>query len=267
MLGLAEYTVLAAELKQLGIRAQTDLSELLDPGMSRDKVTKLAVSHAATYYKDYKSLLKSGLNEIGLNALSYYSDQIGSEIGDPEKFVSDIVDRNYRTKYYGNTLSKKLDMNFLRFTRNINRSALWGKEYQGLHQLFVHSVPYGSQYNIDKRILLAMAVKVEQDVAKAVAKKEDLRLIRWTLSHAHAVPDICDDLSTNVDKGVVNYIEENNLQLNPKGVYFIEELPPPPHPNCRCEYLLVTGKERDRDTKVKRAFNKVKSLLSRLRNK
>lgn len=263
MLGLAEYSVLSQELYRLGSDAEKKIGDQLLPDTTKTEAIDIAKEAAFEYYDNYEQLLQAGLVEIADNATAYYGDKTGIEM--PKDFSAGIVVKAYEEDYFGATLAKRLLVNRRRLERNITRTAQVGTD--ALKGLITDPIPFGSQHNIDKRVLLASAVKIEQDVVKEfVDKHEEDPLIRWTLSSFHAVPDICDDLANSVDKGVVAYMKANNIDEDPKGLYTADSLPHPPHPNCQCEYHLVTQKSQS-ISPVKRTVRTIKNLLERFRGK
>lgn len=266
MLGLAEYTVLSTDLWQQALISQQKINTALAANLTKQQAIKVTQQFAKEYVQAYRGILDSGLQEIAGNAIDYYQAQLGFEVANPEQVVSALLKDSYKSRYYGVTLERRLAINEQRLMRNIGKAALWGAEYEGLKRLLTHPVPYGAQFNFDKRILLAQSVKIEQDVAKVMGDQANIVLVKWNVSALHPKPDICDEYATYQSKSVVKYIEDNRLDINPKGVYFLNELPPPPHPNCMCEYGLVQGK-RVTGGPVKRTISKIRNLLQRFRSK
>lgn len=263
MLGLAEYVAMSAELLKVAKGHQADITRKLDPEMAKMEAIKMARIHAGAYQDDFETLLKGSLTEVGENAAVYYEGKTGIELANRASFVKKLVETNWKERYYGATIAQRLLLNRNRLDRVTRQTASWGKDYKGLTQLLVDPVPYGSQFNIDKRLLLAQSVKIEQDTAKAFA---DGKLIRWSLSPRHKQECLCDDYARAIDKEVVNFIEQNSLKIDPKGLYTPSSLPRPPHPNCQCEFGIVTGESETRGP-VKRAIDKVRSLIKRIRGK
>ncbi len=57
-----------------------------------------------------------------------------------------------------------------------------------------------------------------------------------------------------------------NINENPKGLYFVDDLPLPPHPNCQCEYGMVVKGKTQITTKIKRTLRKVQNILNRIKS-
>lgn len=263
MLALAEYSVLSQELLRLARQAESKIDESIDSDMFKASAIKITKEIALAYYDDYQALLESGLLEIAENAVSFYEQK--SDVQLKKGFVKDVVNKAYEERYFGAALAQRIIVNRKRLERNITKSSQ--VSVNALKGVLTNPVPFGAQYNIDKRVLLATAVKIEQDVAKEFAESEEHSLIRWRLSPMHAKPDVCDELATNVDKSVVSYLEKHKIKENPKGLYFANSLPHPPHPNCQCEYSLVTGRTKSTSGRVKRTVRTIRRLLERFKGK
>lgn len=257
MLGLSEYTIAKAELWQLILRTQEDLTSNLEGKLTKTQAIRAAEEAANLYYNEYQKVLKQGLAQVASNAINEYQQQVGVTLDDADEVVKNLVDANFGQKYFNESLKKRLEVNKTSMLNRIEKAAVWGSEYAGLKRFFAEPTPYGSQYNRDNRVLLAQSAKIEQDAARYMADYAGAELIKWSLSHLHPKPDICDDLALAVDPEVVRYAEENKLDLDPRGVYFVKDLPYPPHPNCMCEYSIVTG-----EGKSKRARRKTSKALS-----
>lgn len=263
MLGLAEYVVISQEILRLGQEAEANVANQLTPGMTKQKAISITKDEMLAYYDNYQTALENGLEEIANNAVGYYSDQ--AEVDVPEGLANKLVKSAYGEKYYGATLLQRLVVNKKRLERNITRSAQVSQE--ALTKVITDPIPFGSQYHVDKRVLLATAAKLEQDTAKEFARKEQHPLINWKTSSFHAKPDVCDDLANAVDKTVVSYIKSNKLDIDPRGVYFQDKLPLPPHPNCQCEYGLVREAKSTSKGAVKRTVSTIRNLLRRFKGK
>lgn len=263
MLGLAEYIVLKGEFLQLGKDIEAQVASKI-AGKDKTDALEQTYSIGRTYIRKRDEMIKSGLLEIARNALNHYGEQVSPD--EPlEQFAESIVNAHYKDDYYGANLQQRLAVSNKQLTRRMINTA--NLDHNLLDQTFTQTYPHGAQVPVDQRIFLGYAAKTENDIAQFVAKKVDIPFIRWTLSHRHKQEDACDDLATAVDKNVVAYIDENQLTIDPKGLYFANQLPRPPHPNCQCEYGLTSTSGTQTRNKVKRTVQKVKSLLRRLRRK
>lgn len=265
MLGLAEYVSASAELLQIAKNTETKTAKrLVDV---KNKQTAIAITRKLSneYQEEYEQLLARTLADVSDNAVGYY----GKKLNVPESKYSGVAKRitalQYEDEYFGLTLARRLLINKRRLQRNITASAQIGIDK--LQDVYTKAYPFGAQVNTDRRLMLSYAVRIENEVAKEMAKRADIPLIRWTLARRHRQTDICDDLANNVDKAVVAYLQEHKIKENPKGLYFADQLPQPPHPNCQCEFGMVSRDKSLRPGPVKRAAQKIKQLIKRLRGK
>lgn len=267
MLGLAELTVGLRDLHDAAKRSDNKTAAEM-PFKNRQEALRVAQLNADIYYENYRyTVLPSTLLDVADNSMEYYSKQLGVDVDDFDESVREIVTRQFTDKYYGKTLDERLDANAKRLARNIIRTAAVGQGFEHLAGILTDRIPFGAQFDLDKRMMLATAVKVEQDVARYMAEKVGAQLVKWNVSPYHKVTDICDDYATYSDKAVVRYIEDNNLDISPKGVYFINQLPHPPHPNCMCEYGIITGRSEPARGIVRRSKDKLAAIINRLRRK
>lgn len=263
MLGLAEYIVLSKELHRLGQQLETEIAARIE-GLGKRDAQKVAKEYVPQYMQRYRTLLRGGLFEIATNAIEYHDSALDTGV-DRVALANAIVDRQFQEKYYGASLESRLRLSEIALNRRIIRSAQVGPEH--VAGVFTKAFPFGAQISIDKRLMLSTSAKIENDVARVLAEKADIPFIRWTLSHRHKVKDDCDTLAEHVNRDIVMYLEEHNLKLDPKGLYFRDKLPLPPHPNCQCEYVLVSHRGRIQTGPVNRALRAVRKLIKRLRGK
>lgn len=264
MLGLAEYRALAADLAALGRQVEQNTMDSISPDIPRAAAIKIAREAAEEYVEQYQELLERGMLEVGMNAAQYYSGKTGSSI-DLDNLVTEVVSSQWEETYYGATLLGRLRVHKRQLQRRIAQSAMLSTEHLG--NVYTKTFPYGSQIATDQRLMLSMLVKVEQDVAKEFAKQSDIPLIRWTLSRLHKIPCDCETLASAVNPAVVEYLKEHNLNIDPKGLYFADNYPQSPHPNCQCEHMLVTSRGEQTRGAAQRTFKRVINLLRRLRKK
>lgn len=260
MLGLAEYTAGAAEL--LAVAQQAETSTVTGPLSPEQSYSN--------YFSTFRGLLHDRMHEVAKNAVDHYSKLL-KQPSDPE-LVDLLVSKQYTDPYYGLNLNQRLNLNAAALYRKMSQSQLYDNAQAitknevptAIDKVLTNTVPFGAHYYTDRRLMLGTLVKIEQDAVKAVAAKNDIRLIRWTLSHKHARPDICDDLAKTVDKQVKEYLQEKGLNVRPEGVYFVEDLPQPPHPNCQCDYTLVSEQGTEHAGPVQRTIGALTSLLRRI---
>lgn len=250
MLGLAEYRIHTAMLKELAIATDKQIVADITPDTTRRQRIALANKYGDVYHTQYRDLLYTGLNDVAINAVDYYADELAIDI-DRQLVANRVVDRQYRTKYYAATLAARLVLHKRRIPRFNEKG-----------------VSFQQQALTDQRLFLGTATKVEQDIAKELAAEAGIKLIKWTLSHRHTRTDVCDDYASYVSKRAVKFIDDHSLNINPKGVYLVDELPRPPHPNCQCEYgLMQSSGGATTSGLIRRTRNKIKRLLRAIRRK
>lgn len=269
MLGLAEYITLKRELQRLGREYDDKIADAIR-GEPKQSAIGITQGLAQQYRRRFRLLLDQGLREVGDTAVRHYAKELGSTYTDNEikALVDVIVKQQYMRKYYGATLNARLAVGDKRLQRVVVQTGQIVDKDGFPHKLpglFTESVPFGAQINVDARLLLGTAVKIEQDVAKEMASKAQMPFIRWVLSGRHSTPDACDWYANNTDDHVVAYLQQHNIDQDTRGLFFAEELPSPPHPNCRCEYELVSSTSVAKTGPVKRAINKLRNLVRRLR--
>lgn len=270
MLSLAEFRALDAELRTTASKIEEKVRNAIQASQGSDRLAKAEAYYRTEYVAERNRIIYNGLLEAAINAARHHADSLGLDLSNQEieGFAKEIVDRQYKRQYYGATLAARLKISDKQLGRRIVRTYFTGMEKgEKLDTVLTKSVPFGAQIHVDRRILLGQIQKVENDIAKEIADKYKIPFIRWTLSHRHTVQDVCDDLANYVDPQVVAQIETLNLDIDPKGLYFAKDLPQPPHPNCQCEFVLVTREGARTASVVKRAARRVRRLLRRLRRK
>lgn len=264
MITLPEYAAVSGQIMALGKQADELVASSID-SLTTAQAIDFTKNVAKSYQSDLEDIVNDGLMEAADAVFDEYEHKTGQALS--RKAIKTLVATSAAEKFYGATLNQRYKTNYKRLQHNIERSAAVKKEH--LSKVFTEPYPFGAQTNIDKRVLQAQMIKLEQDIALYHAKELDLPLIRWTLAGKHGQPDICDDLAAAVSHSVVEFLSENELDINPKGLYFREDLPRPPHPNCQCEYALVSfkGKEPERRSGVRRSIAKLRSLIKRISSK
>lgn len=260
MLGLAEYVTASKEVERYGREIESTVKKLVESNTPKDKIVSYAHAAAASYQTQFEELIDDTMREVASNAVKHYAEQLGVEASDD--LIESVVRRQYKEKYYGATLTKRLGYNFRLLEKRIDLAGQIDPKH--LSTTYSSYPMFGSQTVTDTRLLLGTLAKIENDVAREMAEKTEVPFLRWTLSHKHKQTDICDDLANNVDKAIVTYLQNRNLRVSPKGLYFAKELPQPPHPNCQCEYGMVRATQEFEPGRLERAVNRVRKLLRRL---
>lgn len=263
MLGLAEYVAASAQLSQYGLKAEETMQRALDYNLSKEKMIGLAKSVASDYYAQYQELLHDTMKEVAENAVQHYADQLGMEV--PEELVDKVVKQQFKNKYYGSNLDQRLKYNHYVLQKRVDMAGRMDPKH--LTTTYSQYPMFGSQTVTDQRVLLGTLSKIENDVAKEMAQRSDTPFIRWTLSHRHSVQDICDELAGNVDTDVSRYLAEKGIKISPKGLYFPNKLPDPPHPNCQCEYGMVRDTREIKPGRLERALRTVRKLLRKIQKR
>lgn len=262
MLSYPEYAAAQAQLNALGLSYDKQIAEAIAGVTDKHQAIAITRSLIPPYLQEYEGLLNDHLTRIAFNTLEYYKQELNLSY-DSSVLADIVVENQYSSPYYGRTLDERLAISKRRLERIVVQTAQINP--QRLAGLFTETVPFGAQINIDKRLFQGTAVKIEQDVAKEVARQADIPLIKWTLSTAHKLTCACEDLATQSPKSTVKYLEEHNLKVSPKGLYLRDEVPLPPHPNCQCEYGMVTGYKQKAPGVVTRSLQRILNIVKSLR--
>lgn len=270
MITAAEYFVHVDELRRLAeIRSRDIANKTADVKTASELIEKGKESSLA-YSEDAENLMLRQLRDSGNEAFEHYKEVTGLDITEQDKdlILDNLINKQLDEHYYGKNWWQRLKLGRKILEYNIVKSAAVGKtiEQRRDHVIGVldKAYPFGAHINNDKRLLLSEVVRLEQKIAQEFANLAGLSLIQWTLSRNHAKPDMCDDLATYTSKSVVKYIEENNLKISPRGIYFADELPPLPHPNCQCNFVLVEAQPSTHGI-FKRTARRLSNLVRRLR--
>lgn len=272
MLSLAEYVAATADLIAIGAKYEGIILDGVQGETSKLKAVAFVRSLVPEYQKEYRQLLDETLTDAARTAVNHYANNLGLDL-DEEQLSKEIVQQQYTDKFYGASLNQRLRINQGVLTRRIVQTASAAyalpkdPKPELLATIFTKPVPFGAQVPVDRRVMQGTLAKIENDVARRMAELAKVRLIRWTLSHRHTKPDICDDLAKSVNPSAVRYMKEAGIRENPRGLFLAEELPEPPHPNCQCEYSMVIAGKTIQVGRVKRTLSKIRSLLSRLRKR
>lgn len=264
MLNLAEYIAASAALYELARKSEKKIAARIQDSTTKQQAIKIANEEALSYYDDdYTGLLQNTVNTTAQNSANYYQNQLSIPFNSTDVAAEVLAKQTER--YFGLTLAERLIVNRRKLRRQIVQTAQVGKNK--LPGVLTQPVPFGAHANTDKRLMLGMMVKAEQDTAKIVAQKTNIRFIRWVTSARHTQTDDCDTRANYVDEDVQNYLAAKSLDIDPTGLYFADELPLPPHPNCQCEYHLVTDDGEETSTAPKkRSTAFIKQFLQTLSN-
>lgn len=229
-----------------------------------------AVKKAGTIGNDYHGEIYTTvfkrLRDIGENAVSYYAPEL--DAATQTQAVDLALDEIVHSKYYGLTLPQRLRQSRLNLQLSIRRSAAVGAKHDtrllNVTRVLTDSYPFGAQQSWDTRLFLAEAVRMEHIIAKNIASRKAYKLVRWTLSHSHARPDVCDKLAEAVDDHVVAYLKHETIDVDPTGVYFLEHSPPIPHPNCQCVLKYVFKTPKGKKKKPEQRLNLIQRLIKQI---
>ena len=266
MLGRHIYEEMQRDIQHLGVIYTTELNTNLTSTTSPYKAVQIAHKVANRYSSEYTPLVFDRLRDIGTNAVQYYAPEYDELAVEAE--VSNAMDELVHTKYYGLTLPQRLKQSHLNLRSIIKRSSVVGKDsstrIQNISKAWLDPVPFGAQVNWDKRLFLAEAVRLEHVVAKSIAYKKALRLMKWNLSGYHSKDDVCNKLATAVQPKVARFIKSHKFDLDPTGVYFLDATPPIPHPNCQCTLDFAYRTPSGKAIKPKKQLNLVQRILKTL---
>jgi hypothetical protein len=257
-------------LEKLAKRHQSALTLQLAEATTLKDSIKITQASAAAYHAEYEELLSTSLARTANAAVSHYVDALGSDLSEAQtnKLVKEQLLKQATEPYHGATLDKRLAGSRLLNARRIQKSAYVGATLdtrkKNLARIFFSSYPFGAQINLDRRILLGQQIKLEHDIALAVAGKANTRIVKWTLAHRHLKKDICDSYAENVDKEVAKWLKQKKITIPPAGLYFIEDVPEPPHPNCQCHLHMLKDKKLT-GSAVTRVLGRIQELLGNLR--
>lgn len=269
MIARAEFLEASKKLTALASSYETRTSERLDEITTLDRAIKATRQLAKGYHTDYRTLLSNSLVQTGVTTADHYNNVLNAGLSQKElnKIIEEQIVKQSKQKYYGATLDQRLAASRLMNETRIRKSAYVGATLDtrklNLSRIFTNSYPFGAQVNLDQRILLGQMVKLEHDLALVIAEKADIKVVKWTLSHRHKKRDICDTYAEAVDKDVVKYLRKEKIKADPKGLYFIKNVPEPPHPNCQCHLTMLDGKKLA-GGKVRRTLRRARQLLGNL---
>lgn len=269
MITRTEYSEANSNLQQLATRFETAAANQLVKQTNLTDSIETVRKLSALYHGEYEELLSSSLAKAGVTAAAHYNTSLAAGLSTSElsELVKEQILRQDVERYYGATLSERVSASKLMQETRIKKSAQVGASLEtrqkNLSRVFNKPYPFGAQVNLDQRILLGQLVKLEHDIGLAIAKKTDIRVVKWTLSHKHTKKDICDALATDVDPKVVKWLNDNQIKISAKGLYFIEKVPNPPHPNCQCHLQMLKDKEL-RGGRIRRTLRRLRELLGNL---
>lgn len=258
MINRPEYVALSAQLSRLIASYQAQLMAQT-VGLDANARVEVARILFKSFHEDYVELFAIGMREAAETALIHYGKELSIPVDDD--LADQIVGDHLYGKYYGLTANQRLAI----LNRSLQRRITIAKGIKSDTAEPLTNALSQQEYGY-KRMLLGGIVKVEQDAVVEMAGKVDDPFIRWVLSPRHSRACTCEDLASAIDKQVVKYAEEHDLRINPKGLYFKDNLPNPPHPNCQCGYSIVSGTRVTKNS-VRRSVNKIRSILRRIRGK
>lgn len=263
MLGRSIYESTKRDIQDHANTFTAQLREQLAEETSLYRAVQSANSTAIRYHQQLTNTVFNRLREVGNNAIDYYAPELDA-LG-KEQAVGLAMDELVHSKYYGLTLPQRLRQSHLQLRSNIKRSSVVGVKLEtrleNVTRVFNYTYPFGAQKSWDTRLFLAEAVRIEHVIAKNIAIRKSLKLMRWTLSAVHPEPDICDRYANAVDPAVDAFIQKNKFDIDTHGVYFLENVPKIPHPNCQCVIRYVNESRRGRRRKPKKKLNLVQRII------
>lgn len=269
MISQPEYLANSAQLQTIAEHHRDELINKLR-GVS-DVGTGINVTNAqaALYHSDFEDVLSTALAQTGNTTVDHYDRVLKLNLPDEAKheIVAEQIMRQTTDLYYGATLDQRLAgsrrMNAIRIRKSATVGRTLETKLANLSRIFVDPYPHGAQVAVDQRLMLGQLVKLEHDLASRMAGIAEIRVVKWSLSHRHKRKDICDDYAEAIDKAVAAYMRNRGITASPKGCYFIDEVPEPPHPNCQCS-LRMLHDGTFTTTVVERAVEFIKDLLGKL---
>ena len=213
-----------------------------------------------SYHREYIPMVYSGLSRVGMNAIDYYAPNLTED--QKQRELTQALDSLTHNRYYGLTLPQRLAQSNQHLNYNLRRSSLVGAKPEtrrlNITRVLSEPYPFGAHKSWDTRLFLAEAVRLEHELAQQLAHHKDVKFVKWTRSKGHVHEDICDKLARAVDKEVEAMLPPG---IKPDGVYFIDKVPPVPHPNCQCVIKYV-GQKHVPVTSVGKASKQ--SLIQRI---
>lgn len=261
MITRPEWAAASAQLEAIAQENEARLRTILSAQPSLDAAIAVTRQQSAIYHAAFESHLADSLVQGALTTVDHYDKELGLNLSEAERntIAREYVQKQYVENYYGATLTTRLHWSRFMQEQRIMRSSRVGLKFhtrlENLARVFVYQYPFGSALAHDKRIMLSQMVKVEHDIAREMGRRANVELVKWTLSHTHKVKDICDELAADTDP-----------DIGMPGVYRLEDVPPPPHPNCQCT-LVFLHKDRVTSTFAERAVEKLKELWGKLRKR
>lgn len=272
MIAKAEYLGYAASLLEMGQGKETQTRALLLSAQSITEAVKVGQDMLVDYHAGFEDLLSTSLADTGVTAVDHYDKQLNLHLTGAEKneIVAEAIQKQVHIPFYGQTLDERLQYSRMTAQTRLYRSSVVGAKLdtrkENIARMFVQPYPYGAAVTHDTRILLSQSVQLEHDIAKAMAEEANVTIVKWTLSHQHKKRDICDDYAEVVDKAVKTYLRNREIRVDPKGCYFLNEVPLPPHPNCQCSLSMLHNGSFT-STVVRRALEKLVELLGKFRKR
>lgn len=274
MITRAEYTQGANRIDQLAGAAEVEVGVAISSETVTVKSAIIATQEAANrYHTAVEANLVEILKLAASTTVDHYNRilELGLTNAQKELIQTHAIHKQFTEPYYGASLEQRQKASRLDMTLRIKRSAQVSRKDEtkklNLTRVFRQPYPFGSANTTDKRILLGQVVKLEHDIAlDCAAQHKDTELAKWQLSHKHKLEDICDSYAEHVDPEVAKYLERHKINLSPVGIYFLKDVPQPPHPNCQC-YLSFVHRGRLTNSLVERTIDKLKDLLGRLKRK
>lgn len=270
-----EFTAASLEAIAAAKTVEQELLYALEGATSITKALDVAKSYGVSYYEGFDDLMDQTLKDAALSSSNYYNKHYALGLSDDElrDYSYQLIDDLKNEKYHGLNHKQRKTLLQLALNKRFAKSSSVGltidQKLKNISRALTKPYPFGAQVNLDRRFLLSEVVRVEHKIARDLAARAGIPLIRWNLSGGHSQVDICDEYAGAVSKDVIIFLQENGREdEDPRGLYFIDEVPSIPHPNCQCELSGVGIKETFLSRpQTRRSIQKVMELMQKILRK
>lgn len=275
MVNKPEYVAASSDLIAAARTLEDELLTALQGTSTITKALDIAKGYGLSYYEGFDQLYDETLRTASLNALNYYNKHYALAMSDEdiETYAYQLLDDLKNKKYHGLDYAQRRSLLNLSLNKRFSKSSSVGKDinqkFINISRALSHPYPFGAQTNLDRRFLLSEMVRAEHQIARDLAEKAGIPLIRWNLSGQHSQVDICDELASAVSREVVIFLQEHGRQdEDPRGLYFVDQVPRIPHPNCQCQLsgVALEGKTLLRPS-TRRGIQSVMKLVQKILRK
>lgn len=272
MISKGEHAAAHVDLSELANQYSVKTEEALK-GLDTDLASLRAAKNLADeYHAKAKNLTLESLHTIGLNTASHYNKvlELHKDPAELDELVKNLISQQMSEPYHGANLADRLKMNRVQGMVRLTKSSKTGADiitrHRNLVRYFAQPYPHGAQVSYDTRILTGQAVLLEHQIAKSLGVEASKDFVVWTLSGKHSKRDLCDELAEAVDKSVEKALQAADINIPSDGVYFLNQVPNPPHPNCQCTLRFIAGGKVDTSTPT-RPLATLRKLWAKLTKK